>query len=70
MINFGVKIFFPENWVFEKKRYRLKEKTGLNFLKSSPWKSNENYDRKNLFKENGKKIAMRRIFGGFLKKML
>ena len=36
-------------------------------MTSSPWKWSGNYGRKNLFKENGKKIATRGIFGGFLR---
>ena len=81
MVNFNVKKIFPRKLsfldfckkikfrihIFRKGRYCLKQKNELNFSTSSLWKSNKNYGQKNLFKENGKKIATRRIFGGFLK---
>ena len=78
-IIFGAKKFFTENRVsifakkldrkfvfLEKKGIVQKRKMSRFFLTSSPWKLNGNYGRKNLFKENGKKIATRGIFGGFL----
>ena len=70
---FGVKKCFAENRVFSifaknsdekicifgNERYSLKNEP--HFLTSSPWKSNENYGRKNLFMENGNKIVTRTI---------
>ena len=47
--------------IFGNEGYCLKEKNEPDFSTSSPWKSNRNYGRKNLFMENGKKIIGRVI---------